>query len=391
MRHYIQVSLWIIVVIALTGVGFYEKYGESSHSESESVYEAKEKLTEQLSGNKPFKESTISPEPLPKESIKGTFSKVNGEVTPKPSDDKFLQNSPDSLEQLPINKVAMGMQGKLISVVGSIVSRYDHKNGHTFLTVSDDTGKISIPIFANKHINVSQFQVGRTFRFTGQVDVFKGELEIIPRSAKDIETEYREIEDFPTITQKDVGKTVKIQATVLSSYRHPQGHIFLTVCYGKHSAEIQIPLFSSLELQDEGIGLGSILSVRGKVKLYKGRLQVVPDRKEDIHILKTSYSDTPKLLAIGKISINNRGEMVQLRGYVNNIYQYEGHTFFEMSDQEGNKLKAVLFSADTKEIMGRKLKVLDAEKERFPIRVLAYVSLYKGELNLIIDKVYNEY
>jgi DNA/RNA endonuclease YhcR with UshA esterase domain len=92
------------------------------------------------------------------------------------------------------------------------------------------------------------------------------------------------------IDSRLVDKTVRTTGYIIYKSNHPAGHIFLTIAEGE--AKIQVPLFAgfvnSLNENDvsiDGFRKGAKIMVTGIVGEYKGQLQIVPRKPEDIKIL----------------------------------------------------------------------------------------------------------
>ena len=86
-----------------------------------------------------------------------------------------------------ISDINENMLGRTVNVSGVITDVYSHKNGHIFLTIRDDTGTIKIVLWdrivdalSSKGINASSFKKGARIQVVGDVNIYKGELEIIP-------------------------------------------------------------------------------------------------------------------------------------------------------------------------------------------------------------------
>lgn len=92
------------------------------------------------------------------------------------------------------------------------------------------------------------------------------------------------------IDSKIIGKTVKTAGYITYKSNHPAGHVFLTIADGE--SKIQVPLFAGFvnNLNENGISpedfrKGARISVTGLVGEYKGQLQVVPRKSNDLKIL----------------------------------------------------------------------------------------------------------
>ncbi|MEM7821790.1 MAG: exodeoxyribonuclease VII large subunit [Candidatus Aenigmatarchaeota archaeon] len=93
------------------------------------------------------------------------------------------------------------------------------------------------------------------------------------------------------IDSRLIGKTVRTTGYIIYRNNHPAGHIFLTIA--DNQSKIQIPLFSgfvnSLNENDfpvDNLKKGTKIIVTGLVDEYKGQLQIIPRKPEDIKILR---------------------------------------------------------------------------------------------------------
>ena len=77
--------------------------------------------------------------------------------------------------------------GLLMKICGTIESKHVSKNGHIFMTIGDDTGSIRAVVFNNtaqriRGLDCYGLKKGDTVCMTGRIDMYEGELEIIPKS-----------------------------------------------------------------------------------------------------------------------------------------------------------------------------------------------------------------
>lgn len=96
------------------------------------------------------------------------------------------------------------------------------------------------------------------------------------------------------ITFDMVGRSVKTTGFISYKSTHPNGHIFLTISDGDGS-QIQVPLFagfvSSFERNNkqrattDELRRGALVEIEGLVGEYRGQLQVVPRKPDDLKIL----------------------------------------------------------------------------------------------------------
>ena len=92
------------------------------------------------------------------------------------------------------------------------------------------------------------------------------------------------------ITPELIGRTVTTHGIIVYKKVHPEGHVFLTISDNK--TKIQVPLFAgymkSLEernLTKRDFKVGEELIVSGLVDEYRGSLQIIPRKLNDVRIV----------------------------------------------------------------------------------------------------------
>jgi DNA/RNA endonuclease YhcR with UshA esterase domain len=93
------------------------------------------------------------------------------------------------------------------------------------------------------------------------------------------------------IDSRLIGKTIRTTGYIIYKSNHPAGHVFLTIADGQ--AKIQVPLFAGFvnSLNENDVSVddfrkGVRISVSGLVDEYKGQLQILPRKPNDIKILR---------------------------------------------------------------------------------------------------------
>lgn len=253
------------------------------------------------------------------------------------------------------------------------------------MTVTDETGQISIPIFADKNIDNQKLTLEKFYIFLGIIDIFNNVIEIIPQSKDDITEEQTQ---QLGINKDNIGEIVTIEGAVITKYMHPDGHTFLNIKTTGNGANIEVPLFKTLNYNSDNLTIQSIITVKGKITEYKGKLEVIPEKTEDINIISKGDESKVEFKNIKNITNNDRGKMITSHAYVTNARTINGHTYFTLTDvkDENSRIDAVLFSAETKELSARKTVIYNASKGQFQVWVLAMVDIYDDKLELIIDK-----
>lgn len=280
-----------------------------------------------------------------------------------------------------ISSITEAMKGQQQSIVGTISKRSTNK-GNVFLKVTDDSGTISVPIFKDKQIKVVALTPGTLVKVSGEVDVYQGEIEIIPQAKEDIFSVEKEVSE--QITSEQVGQTKTLSAEIISKYVHPKGHIFLTV-QTTNGQTLKVPLFANLKPETAQYPVHAMTTIKGKISEYKGELELIPEALQDVQLTQKTL-ETINTKTLASIKKTDRGKQVIVEGMVDQVVEKNGHLFFELTQGKTN-IKSVLFKADSQEIEGRKERIHNAMDSRFSIRVIATIDVYKDDLELIIDKV----
>jgi DNA/RNA endonuclease YhcR with UshA esterase domain len=91
--------------------------------------------------------------------------------------------------EVSISEVNEGLVGRAVTVKGFISDVKFHKDGHIFLTVSDNGTKIQVPLFSSflssTKLDISKIKVGKKVLVSGVVDTYRGQIQIIPKKAED--------------------------------------------------------------------------------------------------------------------------------------------------------------------------------------------------------------
>ena len=124
---------------------------------------------------------TVVPTPttLPTAAIAPTLTAPPPTVTPKPT---------QAIASVPMGQLTPADKGKLVSVRGKIVEVINFSSGMKY-RLDDGTGKVILLLWQNvfdKVPNRDKLVNGAQVSATGVVDVYRGEIEIIPKSGTDV-------------------------------------------------------------------------------------------------------------------------------------------------------------------------------------------------------------
>jgi DNA/RNA endonuclease YhcR with UshA esterase domain len=94
-------------------------------------------------------------------------------------------------KEVSISELNADMVGFSATVVGRISKVRFHQDGHVFLTLTDGRNVVQVPLFASflkaSSIDISKLKVGAEVLVSGTVDVYKSQLQILPRKTNDLQ------------------------------------------------------------------------------------------------------------------------------------------------------------------------------------------------------------
>jgi len=128
---------------------------------------------------------TVAPTPttLPTAAIAPTLTALPPTVTPKPT-----PKPTQAIAFVPMGQLTPADKGKLVSVRGKIVEVIKFSSGMKY-RLDDGTGKVILLLWQevfDKVPNRDKLVDGAQVSVTGVVDVYRGEIEIIPKSGTDV-------------------------------------------------------------------------------------------------------------------------------------------------------------------------------------------------------------
>ena len=96
-------------------------------------------------------------------------------------------------KKITVSDITADMEGRRIITTGYIVEKRGHKDGHLFLTISDNKTKIQVPLFSDFMNSLNQigitekdFKLNDRISVKGILENYKGSLQIVPKSLNDV-------------------------------------------------------------------------------------------------------------------------------------------------------------------------------------------------------------
>ncbi|MCI0475388.1 MAG: OB-fold nucleic acid binding domain-containing protein, partial [Anaerolineales bacterium] len=170
-----------------------------------------------------------------------------------------------------------------VVVTGTIARASSFSQGMRF-TLDDGTGKITVLIWKDVVDALAirdDLKQGAQIRVTGKVDVYNDELEVIPARASDVEllaaapAPSVELRAIGSLSSDDLDKVVSVRGTIAEISDFSKGKY---VTLQDDSGKIQITVFNDvLQSVRDKLAIGAIATVRGKVNLFRGKMEIVAE------------------------------------------------------------------------------------------------------------------
>ncbi|MEM0359361.1 MAG: hypothetical protein QXG22_05095 [Candidatus Hadarchaeales archaeon] len=172
--------------------------------------------------------------------------------------------------------------------------------------------------------------------------------------------------EVSSLTKERLGSTVLLSGRVMDLSEHPDGHLFLKV--GEENLTVSVPLFAGVRKgMEKRIELLDWVEVRGKVKEWKGELEVVPSKPGDIRIKR----EAPR--RVGEIGKEEVGKLVKVEGRVKEVTKVGENFLLLTLEEDGEELSIFLpFSIGVK--VGER------------IVAAGRVQLYRGKLEVVVKR-----
>lgn len=98
----------------------------------------------------------------------------------------YLISIQDLSVDVKIGDIDRSYIGKTVDLTGEINNIFTN-NGDVFFDIEDETGSIKVVLWEDtldllrmKNVNVSEMENGKSINIQGEVQVYKGELEVLP-------------------------------------------------------------------------------------------------------------------------------------------------------------------------------------------------------------------
>jgi DNA/RNA endonuclease YhcR with UshA esterase domain len=187
-----------------------------------------------------------------------------------------------------IASLSPGDENRLVIVSGRIAGLSSFSSG-TRYTLDDGTGTITLLLWSDVLTgtkNGDAMKVGARVQVTGQVNLFNNTLEVVPSKGSDVALLAQSAVPTPasrtigSLSADDVG-TVVITGGTVSKIKNFSVGKYVTI--SDRTGEIRLTVFMTVlnAMRDKDRSAlieGVKITVRGEVNLYRGELELVPEK-----------------------------------------------------------------------------------------------------------------
>ena len=294
---------------------------------------------------------------------------------------------------LPAGKITPLDEGLRVRLTGEVVQVTSPYTGLTLISVRDATGEVTVAVDAVV-IALSgplpELAERQGVVVTGTVSLYRGTPQLVPATVKDIAalplptpaavsaTPQPTVTATPlpllsTLSAADEGAWVTVRGRVVA-LTGLKGGVKATLDDG--TAQLTLLLWSNVyaELPERAaLDLGAEVEAAGRIALYEGALELVPDTPQDIRVL----SAAPPLswVEIESLTEADVGRIVRLRGVFGVPSTFSAG--IKVPCDDGTGALTVLLWSNVAEALP------EPPQAGMPVEVIGEVSSYRGELELI--------
>lgn len=350
------------------------------------------------------------------------------EIVPaRPEDVVFVEMRPlPTAERRNVAEISEADRGLVYQVEGVLTAVTPFSKGQRW-TLNDGTGEIVVLVWENVLAPLSaSFEAGTRAQVTGEIEVYKGTLEIVPSAPGDIvwlemaaaptpveatpateTTPTPTVEATPTpsptpsptatrvpptatpgvqtvptgkLSQSLIGQTVAIQGQIVEVLGFSGGvKFYVDDGSGRAALWMVQAVYGSLKNPAEWI-VGSTVRAQGVVKEYKGELEVVPQSANDVRVTAAATPPPVTLTRLADITAADKGKVVTVEGQIVEATPFSQGMKYVLDDGSG-RIILLLWQNVYNAVPGKEKLVVGAT-----VQATGKVDEYKGELEVVPDK-----
>jgi DNA/RNA endonuclease YhcR with UshA esterase domain len=284
--------------------------------------------------------------------------------------------------------------GRLVVVRGGVMQVESFSTG-VKLTLDDGTGEVVALLWQSIYdelLDPAALDVGAEVQVQGEVSQYRGELELIPELAEDVQL----LSAAPppaettigTLTAADVGRVVTLRGTLGPPDPFSAGAKFLL---DDGTGQLTLLLWSNVvESAPAGMEAGAQVVVTGEIAEYRGELELVPRNGGEIEVTGAgSAIPTPvsaptltptaevEAQPISDVTAADVGQTLTLEGTLGPLETFSAGVKFSLDDGTGTIILLLWQNVydDTPDA--------DRLVEGATVRVTGEIEEYQGDLEII--------
>ncbi|HEY89788.1 MAG TPA: hypothetical protein G4N98_08690 [Thermoflexia bacterium] len=275
-------------------------------------------------------------------------------------------------------------EGLRVRVSGEVQELFSPYEGLTLITVHDASGELSVAVDETLTAltgALPEIVEGQGIVVTGTVTLYRDRPQLTPSTVQDImlsaspltESAPAETRALSALSAADEGGWFQVTGRVVALAGF-QGGVKATLDDG--TAQVLLLLWQSIydELpQPTALDVGAELEVKGKLQVYEGELELIPEQASDVRML-VAAPEFP-WVEVAELSEADVGRIVRLRGVLGEPVGFSTGVKAPLDDGAG--IITVLLWSNVAEA------VTPAPSAGLLLEIVGEVASYQGELEII--------
>lgn len=344
-------------------------------------------------------------------------------VLRRPRDFKKLDIDNTAAAAVKIGDLDEARVNQRVQIAGQ-VTRVSRFSQGVRADVADDSGEITLVLWQDLYAqtpNAGDLQKGAQVTAIGKLSQYRGEWEIIPNRPSDliISAPLAQNSDSPdtqdsadsaatslpraavaptetphptrqptqiavsrtiaSLTEVDKDARVILRGKITRASEFSQGRRY---ALDDGSGEIALLIWSDVGAKipnSAQLGQGAEVRVTGRIDVFAGALEVIPERAEQVELLAGAVVPTVPLRTIGSLSTQDLDQVVLIQGTSSEIQDFSAGKYVTMKDNSGSIRVTVFKNVLT--LIQDKLALGAA------IAVRGKVNLFRGNLEIVAQEI----
>ncbi len=285
---------------------------------------------------------------------------------------------------LRIGEITALDEGLRVHIAGEVGRVYTPYEGLTIITVRDATGEIAVTVdevtVALSGHSLPELTDGQGIEITGTVTLYKSRPQITPATVDDVHPLTRpvaqvtpEARTLASLSADDEGNWVQVTGEIIAMEGF-KGGVKATLDDATDQLILLLwqRIYGALE-DPTAFDVGAQVTAEGKVHLYQGELEIIPDDASDITIRRPA-PPIPQV-DVGELSAADVGRLVRVRGVLGIPKPFSAGLKLSLDDGTGT-ITVLLWTN-----IAQAMPTLPSAGET--VEIVGIVESYKGELEII--------